>query len=79
MVPQTAVQYSAGISKVFVIENGVVSERIVQTGVSDGDLVEVLSGVNEGEVVATSALDQLHQGSRRPPVGAIKRRYAKAC
>ncbi len=64
MVPKAAVQYTAGISKVFVIENGVVSERIVQTGVTDGDLVEVLSGVNEGEVIATSALDQLHQGSR---------------
>jgi RND family efflux transporter MFP subunit len=64
MVPKAAVQYTAGISKVFVIENGVVSERIVQTGVTDGDLVEVLSGVNEGEVVATSALDQVHQGSR---------------
>ena len=64
MVPQAAVQYTAGVSKVFVIENGVVSERIVQTGITEGDLVEVLSGVNEGDLVATSALDHLHQGSR---------------
>ena len=64
MVPQEAVKYTAGVSKVFVIENGVVSERIVQTGVTDGELVEILSGVDEGDIVATSALDQLHQGSR---------------
>ena len=64
MVPSTAVQYVAGISKVFVIQNGVVSERTVQTGATDGNLVEILSGVNEGDLVATSSLDQLHQGSR---------------
>lgn len=64
MVPSTAVQYVAGISKVFVIQNGVVSERTIQTGATDGNLVEVLSGVNEGDLVATSSLDQLHQGSR---------------
>jgi len=64
MVPSTAVQYVAGISKVFVIQNGVVSERTVQTGATDGNLVEILSGVNEGDIVATSSLDQIHQGSR---------------
>ena len=64
MVPSTAVQYVAGISKVFVIENGVISERTVQTGSTDGNLVEIISGVNEGEIVATSSIDQLHQGSK---------------
>jgi multidrug efflux pump subunit AcrA (membrane-fusion protein) len=64
LVPQKAVRYVAGLSKVFVIENGVATERIVKTGASDGDLIEVTSGINEGEVVATTNLDRLQTGTR---------------
>ncbi len=63
MVPRRAVQIIAGLNKVFVIENGHASERIVKTGVSDGDLIEILEGVKEGDNVATSNLDKLQEGS----------------
>jgi RND family efflux transporter MFP subunit len=63
MVPQRAIANVAGLSKVFVIENGKVSEREVQTGTTDGELIEIKSGVREGEVVATSNLDKLSTGS----------------
>jgi RND family efflux transporter MFP subunit len=63
MVPLRAVQIIAGLNKVFVIENGHASERIVKTGATDGDLVEVLEGVKSGETVATSNLDKLQEGS----------------
>jgi RND family efflux transporter MFP subunit len=63
MVPQRAVQVIAGLNKVFVIENGRASERIVKTGASDGDLIEVLEGVKPGENVATSNLDKLQEGT----------------
>jgi RND family efflux transporter MFP subunit len=63
MVPLRAVQNIAGLNKVFVIDNGRASERIVKTGVSDGDLIEVVSGVKSGESVATSNLDKLQEGS----------------
>jgi membrane fusion protein (multidrug efflux system) len=63
MVPQKAVAYVAGISKVFVIENAQVKERTVKTGAADGEMVEILEGVNDGEVVATSNLDRLQQGT----------------
>jgi RND family efflux transporter MFP subunit len=61
-VPAKGVQYVAGLSKVFVIENGQTVERIVKTGASEGDLIEILDGVQEGENVATSNLDKLGQG-----------------
>lgn len=64
LVPQKAVSYVAGISKVFVIENGTANERIIKTGASDGDLIEVTSGLNQGEVVATSNLDRLQTGTK---------------
>lgn len=63
MVPRRAVQIVAGLNKVFVIENGRASERIVKTGASDGDLVEVIDGVRSGENVAIGNLDKLQEGS----------------
>jgi multidrug efflux pump subunit AcrA (membrane-fusion protein) len=63
MVPRRALQVVAGLNKVFVIENGRASERIVKTGASDGDLIEILEGVKSGESVATSNLDKLQEGS----------------
>jgi RND family efflux transporter MFP subunit len=63
MVPLRAVQIIAGLNKVFVIENGRASERIVKTGASDGDLIEIVEGVRPGENVATNNLDKLQEGS----------------
>jgi len=63
MVPQRAVQVVAGLNKVFVIENGRAAERIVKTGATDGDLIEVVDGVKSGETVALSNLDKLQEGS----------------
>jgi RND family efflux transporter MFP subunit len=63
MVPQRAVAPAAGLSKVFVIENGKAVERIVKTGATDGDLIEIVEGVKDGETVATSNLDKLLTGT----------------
>jgi RND family efflux transporter MFP subunit len=63
MVPRKAVLSVAGLSKVFVVENGKARERIVKTGEGDGELVEIVSGVNANEVVATSNLDKLQEGT----------------
>ena len=63
MVPGKAVYTIAGIIKVFVIENGKAVEKLVKTGLTDGDLVEITEGINEGDQVATSNTDKLQQGS----------------
>ncbi|MGH9935864.1 MAG: efflux RND transporter periplasmic adaptor subunit [Blastocatellia bacterium] len=63
MVPQRAVVTAAGLSKVFAIENGKAVERIVKTGATDGDLIEIVEGVKDGETVATSNLDKLQTGA----------------
>jgi len=63
MVPQRAVAPVAGLNKVFVIENGKAVERVVKTGATDGDLIEIVGGVKDGEVVATSNLDKLQTGT----------------
>ncbi len=63
LVPSKAVVTIAGLSKVFVIENGKAVEKIVKTGVTDGDLIEIKEGVTSGATLATSNLDRLQTGS----------------
>jgi RND family efflux transporter MFP subunit len=62
LVPARAVVNEAGVSRMFVIKNGHAEQRLVQTGQTEGDLVEVKSGVAADEQVATSNLEQLSDG-----------------
>jgi len=62
LIPARAVVNEAGVSRVFVIKNGHAEQRLVQTGQTEGDLIEVRSGVAADEQVATSNLDQLSDG-----------------
>ena len=62
LVPARAVINDAGVSRVFVIKNGHTEQRLVQTGQTEGDLIEVRSGVAADEQVATSNLEQLSDG-----------------
>ncbi len=62
LVPASAVRTEETTSHVFVLNNGHVEDRLVQLGQRDGDLVEV-KGVREGELVATSNLEQLKDGA----------------
>jgi multidrug efflux pump subunit AcrA (membrane-fusion protein) len=50
--------------RVFVIQGDVAKLRVVQIGTEEGDSVQIVSGVNADEVVATSNLEQLYEGAR---------------
>src|SRR6266850_1252810 len=62
LIPARAVLTESGVSRVFVIKNGHSEQRLVQLGQSEGDLIEVKSGVATGEQVATSNLEKLSDG-----------------
>ena len=62
LVPGRAVRTESGVSRVFVIKDGKALERQVQLGQTEGDLVEIKSGVAENEIVATSNVEQLSDG-----------------
>jgi membrane fusion protein (multidrug efflux system) len=62
-VPEEAVYYFVGITKAFVVKDGVVEERQVKAGERQDGLVEIVEGVAPGEVVATSRLSQLFGGA----------------
>ncbi len=63
-VPQQAVVTFAGVSKVYVIENDLAQERIVQTGARVGtNEIEITGGLKPGELVAISGLTRLIDGT----------------
>ncbi len=62
LVPARAVISEAGVSRVFVIKNGHAEQRLVQTGQTEGDLIEIRQGVAADEQVATSNQQQLTDG-----------------
>lgn len=63
-VPQQALVTFAGVSKVFVIENEIARERVVQTGARVGtNEVEITAGLKPGELVAISGLTRLIDGT----------------
>lgn len=62
LIPARAVITEAGVSRVFVIKDGHAEQRVVQLGQSEGDLVEIKTGVVSNEQVATSNLELLSDG-----------------
>lgn len=62
LVPVRAVRTESGTSRVYVIKDGRAESRLVQLGQTEGDLVEIRSGVVAGELVATTNVDVLSDG-----------------
>lgn len=50
--------------RAFVIVEGVAKLRVLQLGTEEGDSVQILSGLEADETVATSNLDQLYEGAK---------------
>jgi multidrug efflux system membrane fusion protein len=63
LVPTNAVQHNGQVAFLYVVTNGTASVRTITTGVADGGMISV-TGINPGEVVATSSFDKLQAGSK---------------
>ncbi len=61
-VPSIAVIPELGGKKVFVFEDGAAQPRTVETGIRSESVVQVTSGLKEGDVVIISGLMQLQPG-----------------
>lgn len=62
MVPANSLITFAGLTKLFVIQDGRAVERIVKTGVQDGDYIEILEGAKVGERIAIDTVSRLSNG-----------------
>ena len=50
--------------RVFVIEENVAKLRVVQLGTEEDEYIQILSGINADETVATTNLEQLYEGAK---------------
>jgi RND family efflux transporter MFP subunit len=62
MVPTSAIKTEGDINKVYRISDGVAHEVIVQLGLLENDMIQVKTGLNENDVIATSGLNSLVDG-----------------
>ncbi len=64
-VPSAAVVERGQLTGVFVVGNDQIARlRLIKTGKQYGARVEVLSGLNDGEIIVTGALDRIQDGMR---------------
>jgi RND family efflux transporter MFP subunit len=63
-LPEEAVSTLAGVSSVFVIDNGVIRQQSVTLGTHEGKFYEILEGLAGTETVAISNLNQLVTGTK---------------
>ena len=62
MIPVRAVKTVGDTNSVFVVKEGIAREMFVQLGLLEGDMIQVKSGVVDGDQVVTSDLSQLSDG-----------------
>ena len=62
MIPASAVRTEGETNRVFVIKDGVAHEHIVQTGLLENGLIQIKTGIAEGEIVANSNINTLYDG-----------------
>ena len=62
MIPARAVKSDGERSLVFVVKDGIASERVVQTGLLEDEMIEIKRGVQENEVIAVTNIDKLNDG-----------------
>jgi RND family efflux transporter MFP subunit len=63
-VPEETGSNLAGVSSVYVINNGVVKQTTIRTGEREGKFIEVVEGLKGDEILAASNLNELVSGSK---------------
>jgi hypothetical protein len=66
-VPDTAVSTLAGVSSVYVVDKGKITQQSITLGVRQGNLWEVIDGLKGSETLAASRLNELATGTRVGP------------
>jgi hypothetical protein len=64
VIPATTIRHQGQLSTVFVVEGGVARLRLLQTGYEGAEGVEVLAGLNRGEVIVNAPPPELTDARR---------------
>jgi membrane fusion protein (multidrug efflux system) len=63
MVPADAILDEDIEKSLFVIEDGVARRRIIETGITDNDMVEILEGIDDSDTVVVVGQGGLRDGT----------------
>ena len=63
-IPSSALVREDNLSAVYVVENGAAAQRRVVTGIENNGLVEIISGLEEGEQIVVTGQGSLRDGSK---------------
>ena len=63
-IPREALTESVKNASVYVVENNVVRQKKIETGVESAGKIQVVSGLDAGEIVVTSGQINLREGSK---------------
>jgi multidrug efflux pump subunit AcrA (membrane-fusion protein) len=66
-VPPDAVDGAGDNQRLFLVDGGVVRIHKVQTGLQSPQFVQILSGVEVGDIVITGRHSDLHEGQKVQP------------
>ena len=64
LVPASAVATNAGAARLYVVVGDRVEERVVTTGQTVDNLIEIVNGLKPGEFVASASVSQLVDGAK---------------
>jgi len=62
VIPARAVKTAGDINSVFVIKEGIAREQFVQLGLLEGEMIQIKSGLIDGDRVAVTNIEQLRDG-----------------
>ena len=82
-VPDSAVSTLAGVSSVYIVKDGKITQQPVTLGVRQGDLWEIVDGLKGDETLASSRLNELATGvsieiDKGSPARAVRAAAARA-
>ena len=62
MIPVSAVKTEGDTNKVYIVKDGAAREHLVQVGLLENDMIQVKTGVAEGDVIVTPVTSDLFDG-----------------
>lgn len=62
MVPSISIIPGLNSQKVFVVNDGIVEERIIRSGIRNSEKVQVVEGLQQGDIILTTGLLQVRTG-----------------
>ena len=62
-VPVDSIYYSNGVPHVYTFDNGIVHEVEIETGISDSEKMEVVSGLSASDQIITTWSPELYEGA----------------